>query len=270
MIELYNGDCLDIMKNIADNSVDCVLCDPPYGTTPIEWDNILDFNLLWEQYNRILKYNGVVLLFGQEPFSTYVRMSNIKDYKYDWYWEKERITNVFQVKNRPGKTVENIMVFYKVQCTYNPQKTEHIGKKVTNKIGENARWSVTQSGYNQTTKPTEYNDDGTRYPTQVLRINRDNPRERLHPTQKPIEVLSYLLETYTNKGDLVLDNCMGSGSTGVACKLLDRNFIGIELDKDYFDIAENRINNVSDEGIVLKDYNKKHALLNIVKGRTNE
>lgn len=240
-ITLWQGDCLELMSDIPDSTIDAIICDPPYGTTPIEWDNVLDFTNLWEQYNRIVKPNGVIILFGQEPFSTYVRMSNIKDYKYDWYWEKERITNVFQVKRRPGKTVENVMVFYKNQCTYHPQKTEHIGKRVTNKIGENAQWSVTQSGYEQPTKPIEYNDDGTRYPTQVLRINRDNPRERLHPTQKPVELVSYLVETYTNVGDTILDNCMGSGTTGVACKFLNRNFTGIELDKHYFDIAQKRI-----------------------------
>ena len=155
--------------------------------------------------------------------------------------EKERLTNVFQVKRRPGKTVENICVFYKEQCIYNPQKSEHIGKLVSNKIGENARWSVTQSGYNQNTKPFEYHDDGTRHPTQVLRINRDNPRERLHPTQKPVELLEYLIKTYTNEGMTVLDCCMGSGSTGVACINTNRNFIGIEKDLDYYIIASNRI-----------------------------
>ena len=242
-IDLYCGDCLDIMKTIQDNSIDCVICDPPYGTTPIKWDKVIDFTALWKEYNRIVKPNGAIVIFSQEPFATYLRMSNIKDYKYDWYWEKERLTNVFQIKKRCGKTVENIVVFYKGQCTYNPQKTEHLGKKVTNKIGENARWSVTQAGYEPTTKPFEYEDDGTRYPTQVLRINRDNPRKRVHPTQKPVALLEYLVKTYTNGGDVVLDNCMGSGTTGVACKNLNRNFIGIEKDETYFNIAKERIEN---------------------------
>lgn len=243
MIELRQGNCLEIMKEISDNSIDCVICDPPYGTTPIIWDKVLDFNLLWKEYSRIVKPNGAIVIFSQEPFATYLRMSNIKDYKYDWYWEKERLTNVFQIKKRCGKTVENIVVFYKEQCTYNPQKKEHLGKKVTNKIGENARWSVTQAGYEPTTKPFEYEDDGTRYPTQVLRINRDNPRKRVHPTQKPVELLEYLVKTYTNEGDLVLDNCMGSGSTGVACKHTNRLFIGMEKEQKYFDIAKERIQN---------------------------
>ena len=240
-IQLYLGDCLEIMKTIEDDSIDCVICDPPYGTTPINWDTVIPFERLWKEYNRIVKPNGAIIIFSQEPFATYLRMSNIKDYKYDWYWEKERLTNVFQIKKRCGKTVENIVVFYKQQCTYNPQKTEHLGKKVTNKIGKNARWSVTQAGYTPTTKPFEYEDDGTRYPTQVLRFNRDNPRKRVHPTQKPLDLLAYLVRTYTNEGDLVLDNCMGSGSTGVACKQEHRRFIGIEKEKEYFDIAKTRM-----------------------------
>lgn len=241
MIELYRGDCLEVMKNIPDNSIDCIICDPPYGTTPIKWDNALPFNALWKEYDRIAKDSAAIIVFAQEPFSSYLRLSNIKNYRYDWYWEKERLTNVFQVKRRCGKTVENIVVFYKKQCTYNPQKYPHTGRKVTNKIGENARWSVTQSGYEQKTKPFEYIDDGSRHPTQVLRINRDNPRKREHPTQKPVALLEYLVKTYTNEGDTVLDNCMGSGTTGVACRNLNRNFIGIEIDERYFNIAKERI-----------------------------
>ena len=241
MIELYNDDCLNILPTIPDKSIDCVICDPPYGTTPITWDKVIPFDKLWKEYSRIVKLNGAIVIFSQEPFATYLRMSNMKDYKYDWYWEKERLTNVFQVKKRCGKTVENIVVFYKQQCIYNPQKINHTGKRVSNKIGENARWSVTMAGYEPKTKPFEYIDDGTRYPTQVLRMNRDNTRKRLHPTQKPVDLLEFLIKTYTNEGDLILDNCMGSGSTGVACKNLNRNFIGIEKDEEYFNIAKERI-----------------------------
>lgn len=238
---LYLGDCLEIMKNIPEHSVDLIICDPPYGTTPLNWDNVLPFNKLWELFSFVSKPTTPIIIFGQEPFSSQVRMSNLKEYRYDWYWEKERLTNVFQVKRRCGKTVENIMIFYKEQCIYNPQKHEHTGKKVTNKIGENARWSITQSGYNQNTKPFEYVDDGTRHPTQVLRFNRDNPRERLHPTQKPVELLEYLIRTYTDNDMCVLDNCMGSASTGIACMNTGRKFIGIEKDEKYFEIAKNRM-----------------------------
>lgn len=240
-IELMLGDCLDLMKDIEDSSIDMVLCDLPYGTTPVTWDSNIDFTALWEEYNRIIKPNACICLFAQEPFASYLRLSNINNYRYDWYWEKERLTNVFQIKRRCGKTIENICIFYKNQCTYNPQKIIHIGKKVTNKIGENARWSITQSGYKQKTKPLEYKDDGTRHLTQVLRFNRDNPRQRLHPTQKPVALLEYLIKTYTNEGETVLDNCMGSGSTGVACLNTNRNFIGIEKEKDYFEIAKARL-----------------------------
>ena len=229
------------MKGIEDKSIDMVLCDPPYGTTPIEWDSPIDFRCMWEEYRRIVKANGVIVIFGQEPFSSFLRISNMRDYKYDWYWEKERLTNVFQVKKRSGKTVENIMVFYREQCVYNPQKMEFAGKRVTNKIGGSARWPVAMAGSNPKTRPFEYHDDGMRYPTQVLRFNRDSPRKRLHPCQKPVSLLEYLIKTYTNKGDTVLDNCMGSGSTGIACINTDRNFVGIELNEEYYRIARERI-----------------------------
>lgn len=241
-INLYNGDCLEIMKNIPNNSVDMVLCDPPYGTTPLKWDSVIPFDKMWEQYYRVGKDNCAFVIFGNEPFSTFLRMSNIENYRYDWYWQKERLTNVFQIKKRCGKVIENIIVFYKRQPTYNPQKFEHTGKLVSNKIGENARFSSTQAGSSKI-RPKEYIDDGTRYPIQVLKFNRENSRKLLHPTQKPVALLEYLIKTYTNERDIVLDNCMGSGSTGVACINTNRNFIGIELDENYFNIAKERINN---------------------------
>ena len=233
------------MKNIPDKSIDMILCDLPYGTTKCSWDVIIPFEQLWEQYNRIAKENAAIVLFGQEPFSSLLRVSNIKNYKYDWIWKKERLTNVFQVKRRPGKVVENISVFYKKQPTYNPQKTKHNGPLRSNKIGDNAGFSITQTGGGGP-KPIEYNDDGTRYPLQVIEFNRDSMyEEKYHPTQKPIELLEYLIKTYTNEGETVLDFTMGSGSTGVACKNLNRSFIGIELDKNYFDIANERIKKLS-------------------------
>lgn len=238
---LYCGDCLEVLLTITKQSIDLVIIDPPYGQTPLKWDSVIPFKNLWEYLHRVIKPSTPILIFGQEPFSSYVRISNISEYKYDWYWEKERLTNVFQVKRRPGKTIETISVFYDKQPIYNPQKNKHEGKLVTNKIGENARWSVTQSGYEPKTKPFEYHDDGTRHPTQVLRINRDNPRKVLHPTQKPVELLEYLINTYTNENNLVLDCCMGSGSTGIACLNTNRKFIGIEKDETYFDVAKQRM-----------------------------
>lgn len=239
--KLYCGDCLKVLPRLK-CKVHLVICDPPYGNTPLNWDTNIDFSKLWNAYNHVCKDNAAILIFGNEPFSSYLRLSNVKDYKYDWYWEKERLTNVFQVKHRCGKTVETISVFYSKQCIYNPQKTIYTGKPVSNKIGENAIFSKTQGGtiYN---KPIEYIDDGTRHPTQVLRFNRENNRYLLHPTQKPVKLLEYLIKTYSNENSIVLDNCMGSGSTGIACLTTGRRFIGIEKDPNFFKIASERIEN---------------------------
>lgn len=237
-IILYNGDCLELMKNISDNSVDCIICDLPYGTTSCSWDIIIPFDKLWEQYNRIIKNNGAIVLFGQEPFSSLVRCSNLKDYKYDIYWEKERLTNINQVKRRVGKTVETISVFYKKQCTYNPQMIKYDGKPRTNKVKNGTLGKLTDTNEK---KVFEYHDTGYRYPTQVWRFKRDCLKSNLHPTQKPLALVEELVKTFTNVGDVVLDNCMGSGTTGVACKRLNRNFIGIEKDEKYFKIAKERI-----------------------------
>lgn len=236
--DLYKGDCLKVMKQIPDKSVDMILCDLPYGTTACKWDTVIPFEPLWEQYKRIVKDNAAIVLFGSEPFSSFLRMSNIEMYKYDLYWEKEAPTNVLQLKRRFGKNVETISVFYKKQCTYNPQKYKHNCKKVTNVVKSGMGKLVAGNGL----KPqNNYNDDGTRYPKQVLKFNRVDKYHYIHPTQKPVALCEYLVKTYTNEGDLVLDNCMGSGTTGVACKHLNRNFIGIELDDKYFEIAKNRI-----------------------------
>ena len=243
MIQLYNGDCLEIMKDIPSKSIDLILCDPPYGTTPLEWDKTLPMDKVWEQYNRIIKDNGCICLFGQEPFSSLLRLSNLKDYKYDWYWQKHKLTNIFQCERRPGKGVECISVFYKNQPKYNPQRTPRTGKDASCKT--HGRVSTVVGGSDNKIKPVPYIDDGFRYPVQVLQFNRDSNLETKHPTQKPIALLKYLVKTYTDKGDTVLDNCMGSGSCGVACKELFRNFIGIEQDPKYYEIAKNWINMTS-------------------------
>lgn len=242
MIQLYSADCLDIMKNISDKSIDCIICDLPYGTTSCHWDIIIPFDKLWEQYNRIIKDNGAIILFGQEPFSSLVRCSNLKDYKYDIYWEKERLTNINQVKRRVGKTVETISVFYKKQCTYNPQMVKYNGKLRSNKVKNGTLGKLTDE---REKRVFEYHDTGYRYPTQVWKFQRDCLKTNLHPTQKPLALLKELVKTFSNGGDIILDNCMGSGTTGVACKLLNRNFIGIELNKDYFNIAKERIEKTS-------------------------
>ena len=241
MIELnkiYNEDCLEGMKRIPDKSVDSIITDLPYGVTKLKWDSIIPLDRLWEQYNRIIKDNGSIVLFGQEPFSSQLRMSNIKNFKYDWYWEKERLTNIAQVKKRAGKTVETISIFYSKQCTYNPQMQKYEGSKRTNKVKNGKLGELVDGG---TKKVKEYNDTGWRYPTQVLKFKRDILTSNLHKTQKPLALVEFLVRSYTNEGDTVLDSCMGSGTTAIAAINTKRNFIGFELNKEYFEIAQNRI-----------------------------
>lgn len=234
------GNCLEVMERIPSRSIDMVLCDLPYGTTACSWDTIIPFTELWHQYDRVCKPNSAIVLFGQEPFTSYLRLSNIKNFKYDWYWEKERLTNVAQVKRRAGKTVETISVFYKEQCTYNPQMQIYSGPKRTNKVGVGKQGSLI-SGNTMNVK--EYTDTGLRYPTQVLKYQRDILKSNLHPTQKPVALCEFLIKSYTNEFETVLDNCIGSGTTAIACMNTDRNFIGIEQDNNYVDIANTRIAN---------------------------
>jgi len=235
MYQLYQGDCLEVMKNIPDKSIDMILCDLPYGITARnKWDTILPLDTLWEQYNRVIKNNGAIVLFGSEPFSSMCRTSNIKQYKYDWVWDKKQAGNVLNAKRQPLKIFENIMVFN--TKTYYPIMRKG---KLRKKGGLNKQPEITgkvKLDY------TTYNDKY--YPTAILEFSNANKRNRLHPTQKPVALLEYLIKTYTNKGEVVLDNCMGSGSTGIACLNTNRNFIGIELDEGYFKIAKERLREV--------------------------
>ena len=231
-IKLKQGDCLELMKDIPDKSIDMILCDLPYGTTVCKWDTIIPFDKLWEQYNRIIKDNGAIVLFGNEPFSSQLRLSNLKNYKYDWVWDKKRGSNFATVKIRPFNSFENIMVFYKKQPTYNPQ------------MWKSTPYTCNQGYVGEAKQTRLYRDNvitvnnGDRYPLTILSFSKETG---LHPTQKPVALLEYLIKTYTNEGDVVLDNCMGSGTTGVACVNTNRNFIGIELDENYFKIAKERI-----------------------------
>ena len=243
MIRLLQGDCLELMKDIPDKSIDMILCDLPYGTTACKWDTIIPFKPLWEQYNRVIKDNGAVCLFGSEPFSSLLRTSNLKHYKYDWVWRKPRGTGHLNAKKQPLRDTENISVFYKKQCTYNPQYSSGTPYSAL-KGGRISR--VSESGettYGKFMNGAEYRNDnnGFRYPKQIIEFGVVE-RGTVHPTQKPIPLLEYLIKTYTNEGDTVLDNCMGSGSTGVACVNLNRKFIGMELKQEYFNIATERIN----------------------------
>ena len=234
-IELMQGDCLEKMKDIPDKSIDMILCDLPYGTTSCKWDVVIPFEPLWEQYKRIIKDRGAIVLFGSEPFSSQLRMSNLKMYKYDWVWNKVRGVGFQIAKVRPMQSHEIISVFGKGAINYYPIMWER-EKKKTSKCYTSSDSS-----------PLKYNDGEVReythsYPKSIIEVSNANQKGKVHPTQKPVALLEYLIKTYTLEGEMVLDNCMGSGSTGVACKNLNRNFIGIELNPEYFKIAEKRIN----------------------------
>lgn len=245
---LFNGDCLELMRDIPDKSVDMILCDLPYGTTACKWDNVIPFEPLWEQYERIITDNGAIVLFGSEPFSSVLRLSNIGLYKYDWIWEKNKTSNFLNARYQPLKIHETISVFGKSATTYTrngrnmsyfPQGTVKLLKPVLQKGNRGAGGLVTKDVFH-----SNANKDTIRYianyPKSVLKFPMINSN-RVHSTQKPLSILEYLVKTYTNEGETVLDNCMGSGSTGVACMNTGRNFIGIELDPKYFEIASKRI-----------------------------
>jgi DNA modification methylase len=239
---LYNGDCLEVMDRlIADGTtVDAIITDPPYGTTACKWDSIINFDAMWLRLNKLIKPNGAIALFGTEPFSSSLRLSNLKQYKYDWVWQKNRHSSPLLAKKQPLRIYENISVFYKKQANYNPQGVVKINKIVKNhpsscgEIISGKRDGVNFVG--------SYKQQLTNYPNQILQFNCET--KTVHGTQKPVALVEYLIKTYTNKGETVLDFTMGSGTTGVACKQTGREFIGIELDKDYFEIASNRIQGV--------------------------
>ena len=233
--KIYNMDCLEGMKLIDDKSIDMILCDLPYGTTACKWDTIIPFEPLWEQYERIIKDNGAIVLFGSQPFTSALVMSNLKLFKYEWIWQKTLATNFMLVKKQPAKKHENILVFYKKQPTYNPQM--EIGKPYKDKPRKR---TVGIHGNAETIKKA-INNEGTRYPSSVQLFSNGN-NGNVHPTQKPVELCEYLIKTYTNENELVLDNCIGSGTTAIACINTNRNYIGFELDKEYYEIAKNRIN----------------------------
>lgn len=225
MIKLMQGDCLELLKTIPDGSVDLILTDPPYGTTACKWDSVIPFEPMWAELKRIIKPNGAIVLFGSEPFSSALRMSNIKQYKYDWVWKK-RAVNFLNAKKQPLREVENILVFNSL--VYNPQ-----GLIYSPKVNKRSN-STETNGAHGLSNLSEY----TNYPKNILEFKNERG---LHPTQKPVALLEYLIKTYTQENETVLDFTMGSGSTGVAAKNLNRSFIGIELDEKYFQIAKERI-----------------------------
>lgn len=244
-IKLIHNDCLVAMCDIPDKSIDLILCDLPYGTTKCKWDVVIPFESLWKEYKRIIKDTGAIVLFGKEPFSSKLRVSNLDWYKYDWIWLKDTKSNFMQANHQPLNNIELISVFgpgyvrdikNKAMMKYNPQFSD--GKeyklpkesKTTDLFGDNHKNGVYKHYERDTSK---------RYPYNTIQFNMT--RKKVHPTQKPVDLLEYLIKTYTDEGDIVLDNCMGSGSTGVACKNLNRDFIGIEKEEKYYKIASERI-----------------------------
>ena len=235
-VRLINGDCIEEMQKLIDEGVkvDLVLTDPPYGITACKWDNIISFDEMWDSIHGLSKERTPTLLFGSEPFSSHLRLSNLKEYKYDWVWAKPQGTNPMLAKKQPLNNIEYISVFYEKQCTYNPQFEK--GKPYKSTRDKKSRLNeITGTVFTETTTV----NDGYRYPKRILNFKKETGH---HPTQKPVHLLKYLIKTYTNEGDIVLDFTMGSGSTGVACQELNRNFIGIELDEKYFEIAKERCN----------------------------
>lgn len=245
-INLWQGDCLKLMSHIPDKSVDMILADLPYGITACKWDSIIPFKPLWEQYERVIKDNGAIVLFGNEPFSTQLRASNLDMYRYDWIWYKNRPSGFATAKIRPMQNHENITVFYKnAPKFYGIKEKREIKslKNTTSSLVRHGNYGSSTTGFEDSVGKKEYG--AMRNPTTVKKFDvvSNHKGNRLHPTQKPVELLEYLIKTYTNENEIVLDNVMGSGSTGVACINLNRNFIGMELDEDYFKIAKERIEN---------------------------
>lgn len=234
MNKIIHGDCLEEMMDIEPKSIDMILCDLPYGTTQNKWDSIIPLKEMWQDYLRIIKNNGAIVLTAQTPFDKILGASNIKYLKYEWIWAKTHGTGHLNAKKMPMKNHENILVFYKKLPTYNPQMTK--GKPY------NVVYSTHSSNYGKQKDNIRKINKGERYPLSIQHFKYD--KDKIHPTQKPVELFEYLIKTYTNKGDLVLDNCAGSGTTGVACKNLNRNYILIEKEQKYIDIIKNRLKKI--------------------------
>lgn len=239
--KLYQGDCLEVMKNIEDGSVDLILTDPPYGTSSCSWDSIIPFESMWEQLNRIIKPKNAIILFATQPFTSKLICSNINHFKYCWTWDKGKVGGFTSAKLKPLKLFEDICVFSQgktANCNKNNMVYYPQGLIEVNKISRSSN-DKSPTGYARPSQTKFYNQQYTNYPKQLIKFNLD--KNRVHPTQKPVALLEYLIKTYTLEGETVLDFTMGSGSTGVACLNTNRNFIGIELDEGYFNIAQNRI-----------------------------
>lgn len=265
-IKLLQGDCLELMKEIEDNSIDLILCDLPYGTTDrsgiskngknrlLDWDSVIDLNLLWKEYKRIIKNKGAIVLTADQPFTSKLIMSNLEWFRYEWIWKKRKTTGFLHANYRPMKETEDIVIFSPSPASapagkagtgmiYNPQGLiPKVVKKKNNKnrLGNFLNKPEHMGKNNKLLGESEYTQKFTNYPSEIIEFGLD---DNFHPTQKPVDLMEYLIKTYSNEGDTVLDNCMGSGTTGVAAKKTNRNFIGMELDSKYFEYAEKRIHN---------------------------
>ena len=238
--KIYQGDCLEVMDGLISLGVkfDAIITDPPYGTTACKWDSVIPFDEMWERLNKLIKPNGAIVLFGSEPFSSNLRMSNIKNYKYDWVWNKKKAGNIFLAKYQPMKIHENILVFSNGTANYYPIKIPR------DKIKKSKNYGTGESMGGDRHKEDKLYVYKDKNPVSIIEVSNANQKGKVHPTQKPVALLEYLIKTYTNEGDLVLDFTMGSGSTGVACLNTNRKFIGVELDENYFNIAKKRIENI--------------------------
>jgi len=237
-MKLIQGDCLVEMRTIPDGSIDAIIADIPYGTTACKWDSVIDFEQMWERLNKLIKPNGAIVLFGSEPFSSALRMSNIKNYKYDWIWEKSRPANFMNVKFQPMKYHENILVFSLKKHVYSPIKFK--GNK--NHASQPRKGKSNIYNIKENLNGIDVND--MKFPRSIISIKSTDSTKNLHPTQKPVALMEYLIKTYTNENETVLDFTMGSGTTGVACQNTNREFIGIELDENYFNIAKQRMSKI--------------------------
>nr|BAR28601.1 DNA modification methylase (COG0863) [uncultured Mediterranean phage uvMED] len=246
-MQLINDNCFNYFPKIKEKSIDLILCDPPYNLTKCSWDKYIPINEMWFFLNKIIKDKGVIALHSMQPFTTLLINSNIQNFKYCWIWDKVNPTGFLNANIQPLRRYEEICIFYKKQCNYNPVMT-------TRKEVRKNRTTIKNSIYNDfKLQSNTYNE---RYPTNIIKISNANKKNRLHPTQKPTKLVEYLIKTYTDERDIVLDFAMGSGTTGVACKNLDRKFIGIEKDKNYFDIAQKRIDNFNGDKRTSEDKNK--------------
>lgn len=238
--EIYKGDCLELMPKFVDNkSVDMIFCDLPYGTTNCRWDSVIDLPKLWSEYERIIKDNGVILLFAQTPFDKVLGASNLKLLKYEWIWEKTQATGHLNAKKMPMKAHENILVFYKKLPTYNPQKTN--GHKPINSYTKYIKTQNNTEIYGEMKREISGGGETDRYPRSVITFASDKQKSCLHPTQKPLSLIEYMIKTYTNEGDLILDNTCGSGTTLFGAAKLKRNYIGIEKEEKYYNITIKRL-----------------------------